>query len=71
MQDITIFSLNNSGDFLKEINENKMPKEDNKDSLDNLGKAIKMGLVYAYFNGKIWYELNPLAKELIDSYDGK
>ncbi len=57
--------------FLKEINENKMPKEDNKDSLDNLGKAIKMGLVYAYFNGKIWYELNPLAKELIDSYDGK
>lgn len=54
--------------FLKEILEDKMPKEDTQESLENLGKAIKMGLVFAYFNGKIWYEINPVIKETLISY---
>ncbi|MEA3352761.1 MAG: hypothetical protein U9Q33_02950 [Campylobacterota bacterium] len=54
--------------FLKEILDNKMPKDDTKESLENLGKAIKMGLVFAYFNGKIWYEVNPLVVKVLKSY---
>ena len=54
--------------FLKEILEDKMPKEDTQESLENLGKSIKMGLVFAYFNGKIWYEINPLIKDILISY---
>ena len=57
--------------FLKDILDVKMPKEDNDDSLQKLGKAIKMGLVFAYFNGKIWYEINPIIKNVLKDYTAK
>lgn len=57
--------------FLKEILEHKMPKEEDINSLENLGKATKMGLAFAYFNGKTWYEVNPLITDVLISYTKK
>jgi len=54
--------------FLTEILEHKTLKNDTPEGLDQLGKAIKMGLVFAYFNGKIWYEINPLIKKILEDY---
>ena len=54
--------------FLKEILDEKIIKDDTPESLAKLGKAIKMGLVFAYFNGKIWYEINPLIKDILIDY---
>ena len=54
--------------FLKDILINKALTIDTDESLEKLGKAIKMGLVFAYFNGKIWYEINPLIKKILEEY---
>ncbi len=55
--------------FLNEILKYKVLTSDTPESLQSLGKAIKMGLVFAYFNGKIWYEINPIIKEIIKDYE--
>ena len=54
--------------FLRDILKNKSLTIDTDESLQKLGKAIKMGLVFAYFNGKIWYEINPLIKGILKEY---
>jgi energy-coupling factor transporter ATP-binding protein EcfA2 len=54
--------------LLKEILDNKILKDDSLEKLESLGKVTKMGLVFAYFNGKIWYEINPLIKNILKEY---
>lgn len=54
--------------FLKEILETKTLRTDTNESLQKLGEAINMGLIFAYFNGKIWYEINPLIKDILKDY---
>ena len=53
MQDITIFSLNNSGDFLKEIIEKVLNKENihYSDKIQILSSLAHEGLCNGYYFG--------------------
>lgn len=53
--------------FLNEILKNKH-YEDNEKNLINIARATKMELVFAYFNGIVWYEINPVIKEALNIY---
>jgi hypothetical protein len=46
--------------FLKMIKERE-PLNTQED-LDNLAQASKMQLIFAYYNGEMWYDLNPIAE---------
>lgn len=54
--------------ILKEILDNKILIDDSEENLINLGKITKMGLVFAFFNGKIWYEINPIIVTVLKAY---
>jgi hypothetical protein len=56
--------------FLNEILENKV-YEDNDTNLINIARATKMELVFAYFNGIVWYEVNPIIKNVLSKYTKK
>lgn len=47
-------------DFLDFIKENKNPKDYNDDSMKKLKLATNQSLIFAYYNGEIWYDLNPI-----------
>ena len=44
----------------KFINENKNPKDYSDDSIKKLKIATNQSLIFAYYNGEIWYDLNPI-----------
>ena len=44
-------------DFIKE---NKNPKDYSDDSIKKLKIATNESLIFAYYNGEIWYDLNPI-----------
>lgn len=47
-------------DFLDFIKENKNPKDYSDDSMKKLKLATNQSLIFAYYNGEIWYDLNPI-----------
>lgn len=53
--------------FLNDILKNKF-YEDNSTNLTNIARATKMELVFAYFNGIVWYEVNPIIKNILSKY---
>ena len=55
--------------FLKYIHEHKMiDQEKEQDHTDMLAEATRSGLVFAYFNGITWYDINPLVEKAINEY---
>ena len=58
----------NMKSFLNEIEKNKT-YEDNETNLINIAKATKMELIFAYFNGIVWYEINPVIKKALEIYN--
>lgn len=58
----------NMKSFLNEIVENKT-YEDNEANLQNIAKATKMELIFAYFNGIVWYEINPVIEDALKKYN--
>ena len=59
--------VNNMKTFLSEIQE-KGNYEDKEENLKHIAKATKMELVFAYFNGIEWYELNPIVIKSLKAY---
>lgn len=53
--------------FLNQIKEDKIA-DDELSTMENLAKATKMELVFAYFNGTIWYGLNPAIEKSLALY---
>lgn len=47
-------------EFLEYIKENKNPQDYSDESIQKLKIATKESLVFAYYNGEIWYDLNPI-----------
>lgn len=47
-------------DFLDFIKENKNPQDYSDDSIKKLKIATNESLIFAYYNGEIWYDLNPI-----------
>lgn len=50
-----------NSDFLKKIRETH--KIENEEDYSSLAKTIKDGLVFAYFNGTVYYDINPIIAE--------
>lgn len=50
-----------NSDFLKKIKETH--KIENEEDYSLLAKTIKDGLVFAYFNGTVYYDINPIIAE--------
>jgi len=47
-------------EFLDFIEKNKNPKDYSDDSIKKLKIATNESLIFAYYNGEIWYDLNPI-----------
>lgn len=47
-------------EFLDYIKENKKPKSYSDESLKKLKIATNESLIFAYYNGELWYDLNPI-----------
>jgi hypothetical protein len=58
----------NKKTFLKEIKQNKNYKDDNEENLKNIAYCSKNELVFAYFNGVVWYNINPLVEKPLRLY---
>jgi ABC-type branched-subunit amino acid transport system ATPase component len=54
--------------FLNEINTKKRHNNDSEEYLKSIAYCSKNELVFAYFNGVVWYGINPLAKEPLRIY---
>ena len=54
--------------FLNEINTKKNYNNDSEEYLKSIAYCSKNELVFAYFNGVVWYDINPLAKEPLRIY---
>ena len=54
--------------FLNKIKTKKNYKDDSEENLKNIAYCSKNELVFAYFNGVVWYGINPLAKEPLRIY---
>lgn len=53
--------------FLNDILNDKF-YEDSDTNLINIARATKMELVFAYFNGIVWYEVNPIIRNILSKY---
>ncbi len=47
-------------EFLEYIKEYKNPKDFSDDSMKKLKIATKESLIFAYYNGELWFDLNPI-----------
>ncbi len=47
-------------EFLEYIKENKNPKDYTPESVEKLKLATSESLIFAYYNGELWYDLNPI-----------
>lgn len=54
--------------FLNEIKTNKQYTEDNEENQKKIAKATKSELVFAYFNGTVWYDINPVIEKALEQY---
>jgi len=50
-------------EFLDYIKEHKNPENYENDTLEKLKVATNESLIFAYFNGEIWYDLNPIISD--------
>jgi hypothetical protein len=50
-------------EFLDYIKENKLPQDYEEESIKKLKIATNESLIFAYYNGDIWYDLNPIILE--------
>lgn len=55
--------------FLTMIQEYKGLTSDEDEYLEDLAKATKMELIFAYFNGVIWYDINPVIEKSLAIYN--
>lgn len=62
MLNLLAIGVNNRQSFLKYIKDNNRPNEDEEDKFI---QSIADNSIFAYFNGKPWYEVNPALKEYI------
>ena len=62
MLNLLAIGVNNRQSFLKYIKDNNRPDEDEEDKFI---QSIADNSIFAYFNGKPWYEVNPALKEYI------
>jgi Cdc6-like AAA superfamily ATPase len=53
-----------SKEFLDYINAHKNPQDYSDESIKKLKNATEQSLIFAYFNGSIWYDLNPIIDEV-------
>jgi len=60
----------NQRTFLNQIKDNNMAI-DSEEDLKSLEKAISNNIVFAYFNGNTWFELNPICVKSLDFYNNK
>jgi len=51
--------------FLIEISEHKWYVEESEENRAKLAKATNNELVFAYFNGDVWYDINPLIEKTL------
>ncbi|HRF56770.1 MAG TPA: hypothetical protein PLV58_05160, partial [Campylobacterales bacterium] len=51
--------------FLLEISEHKWYVEESEENRAKLTKATNNELVFAYFNGDVWYDINPLIEKTL------
>lgn len=56
--------------FLAEVREHKFYLEDNEENQQKIAKATKSELVFAYFNGTVWYDINPVIETALEQYSG-
>jgi hypothetical protein len=49
--------------FLDYIKEHKLPQNFEAESIKKLKIATNESLIFAYYNGDIWYDLNPIITE--------
>ena len=54
--------------FLEYIHQHKMIDHDDETHTKMLAEATKSGLVFAYFNGITWYDINPLIEKAMREY---
>ena len=47
-------------EFLEYIEKHKNPENYNEDSIEKLKIATNESLIFAYYNGELWYDLNPI-----------
>ena len=50
-------------EFLDYIKEHKNPEDYSKESIRKLKTATGESLIFAYYNGEIWYDLNPIVSD--------
>ncbi|MEA3512501.1 MAG: hypothetical protein U9R37_02770 [Campylobacterota bacterium] len=50
-------------EFLNYIKEHKNPENYSDDNIEKLKIATNESLIFAYFNGEIWYDLNPIISD--------
>lgn len=55
--------------FLNSINVHHIVVNDSEEELEKLAKVTKQSLIFAYFNGVIWYEVNPAIKKTLAIYN--
>ncbi|MFK5976648.1 MAG: hypothetical protein QM493_09090 [Sulfurovum sp.] len=60
----------NQRTFLNQIKANNIAIDSDED-LNSLEKAISNNVVFAYFNGNTWFELNPICIKSLEFYNDK
>jgi len=57
--------------FLDHIRKEQIINQEDPSHKESITSATKGGLVYAYFNGITWYDINPITEKSINFYLGK
>jgi len=57
--------------FLDHIHKEQIINQEDETHKDSIANTTKGGLVYAYFNGITWYDINPIINKSINFYLGK
>ncbi|MCV6608355.1 MAG: hypothetical protein OIF32_09090 [Campylobacterales bacterium] len=52
-------------DVLEHVRNNNMPLNEKEDKFI---ASIKDNMIFAYFNGSVWYEVNPIVKKTVELY---
>jgi len=57
--------------FLDHIHKEQIINQEDASHKESIASVTKGGLVYAYFNGITWYDINPITEKSINFYLGK
>lgn len=60
----------NQREFLNQVKQKHITVYDNED-LEKLEKAILNNIVFAYFNGATWFEINPACEKSLEFYNNQ